>query len=358
MRNLNKKNRFGFFSKLIFLVLFAGSCTFAYMSYDAWNFLYTPTDPNAAAFPVEIKQGSSLQTISKLLEDKGIINNAYKFQTYTHIMQKAGKLQAGTFLLSPAWSPQEILDELINGNIILHKLTIREGLSWWTVAELLEKNGFCKAEDFKNVIYDKEFLTKFGIPFNNAEGFLYPDTYLLQKASKMDEDAAREIASRLVETFWEKTAPLWNSPNFDGKRPTDKTLQNLIIMASIIERETRTEPERPKVAGVYYNRLKINMILQADPTVIYGLGENFTGPLLTKHTQDKTNSYNTYQRAGLPPGPICSPSLSAIKAALEPMEHDYLYFVALGRGAVHVFSTNLNDHNRAVQQYRKNIRQK
>ena len=354
MRNLNKRKRFGFFSKFIFLLFFIGSCTFAYMSYEAWNFLYTPADKNAEAFPVEIIQGSSLVSISNNLQEQGLITNSYKFQIYAHIMQKAERLQAGTFLLSPAWSPQKILDELLSGNVILHKVIIREGLPWWTVAELLEREGFCTAKDFKDVIHDKKFLEENNIPFDSAEGFLYPDTYLLCKPKKMDQKNAVTVASRLVDTFWEKTQPLWT----DGKIPAPEDLEEIIIMASIIERETRTEPERPKVAGVYYNRLKINMILQADPTIIYGLGKNFKGPLLRSHLQDSTNIYNTYKYAGLPPGPICSPSLSAIEAALNPEEHGYYYFVAQGIGAGHVFSTNLKDHNKAVSEYRKNLRQK
>lgn len=114
--------------------------------------------------------------------------------------------------------------------------------------------------------------------------------------------------------------------------------------------------ERPIVAGVYTNRLKRNMILQADPTVIYGLGESFQGQLLRKHLQDADNPYNTYQHEGLPPSPICSPSLSAIKASLAPQEHDYIFFVAKGIGAGHVFTTNLHDHNIAVEEYKNNLK--
>ena len=114
--------------------------------------------------------------------------------------------------------------------------------------------------------------------------------------------------------------------------------------------------ERSRVAGVYANRLKKNMLLQADPTVIYGLGPDFRGPLLTKHLQDGGNAYNTYRLAGLPPGPICSPGLAALRAALSPEVHNYLYFVANGKDGGHVFSTTLSQHNRAVREYRNAIR--
>lgn len=356
MKNSSKRKRFGFFSKLFFLLLIIGIIIITKMSYDAWNFLYTPANEKATAFPVEIKRGSSLQTISILLAQKGIISSADKFQIYAHITQKSGSLQAGTFLLSPAWTPQRILDEIITGSVILHKITIREGLPWWTVAELLEENEFCTAEDFKKVIHDKTFLSKYAIPFPNAEGFLYPDTYLLQKPSRMNEASARQVASRLVDTFWQKTKNTWEDSDPNNPHPSAEKIEEIVILASIVERETRVENERSKVAGVYYNRLKINMILQADPTIIYGLGKKFKGSLLRKHLQDERNIYNTYKHMGLPPGPICSPSLSAITATLNPANHNYYYFVAHGIKANHIFSTNLKAHNRAVLQYRKNLR--
>ncbi|MDR2694749.1 MAG: endolytic transglycosylase MltG, partial [Deltaproteobacteria bacterium] len=123
-----------------------------------------------------------------------------------------------------------------------------------------------------------------------------------------------------------------------------------VILASIVEKESAVSEERPRIAGVYARRLNINMPLQADPTVIYGLGKTFDGNLRRAHLEDPNNLYNTYKLPGLPPGPICSPGLAALKAALSPEEHDYLYFVAKGDGG-HVFSTNLNDHNRAVRQW-------
>lgn len=355
MNNPPKRKRFGFFSKLFLLLFFISICAFAYVSVEAWNFLYTPANKDATAFPVEIKQGSSLSSIANVLEEKNIITSAEKFQLYVKLMQKASNLQAGTFLLSPAWTPEKILEELLIGKVILHKITIREGLPWWEVADLLEEKGFCKAEDFTEIIHDKAFLEKSGIPFQNAEGFLYPDTYLLHK-NEVNKDAAKRVATRLVNTFWEKTTPLFKEAGFAQGRPSPEKLKELVIMASIVERETRTESERPNVAGVYYNRLAINMILQADPTIIYGEGKDFKGPLLRRHLQNEKNPYNTYKINGLPPGPICSPSLSAMRASVFPAEHKYYYFVALGIGATHVFSTNLNDHNKAVRQYRQNIK--
>lgn len=305
---------------------------------------------------LEIPEGSSLQQISQLLADKNIISDAFKFKVYAKFKNTAAHIQAGTFLLSPAWSPQRILSELTTGSGILYKITIREGLPWWEVAKLFEEQGYCTAVDFKDVICDKEFLIKKGIPFANAEGYLYPETYLLHKPKEMSKETAFKVVNRLIDTFFEKTKPLRKNEEYNKIFQDPKKLNELLTLASIVERETRLEEERPIVAGVYINRLKRKMILQADPTVIYGLGQNFQGQLLKKHLEDAQNPYNTYQHEGLPPSPICSPSLSAIKASLAPAEHNYIFFVAKGIGASHVFTTNLQDHNQAVQEYRNNLK--
>ena len=205
--------------------------------------------------------------------------------------------------------------------------------------------------DFDAVIHDSEFLRHWGIPFESAEGFLYPDTYFMPQPRAMDPAAARAAAGRMVDTFWRKADALWP----EG-RPDPATLRRVVTLASIVEKETAVPAERSRVAGVYANRLKKNMLLQADPTVIYGLGPDFRGPLLTKHLQDGGNAYNTYRLAGLPPGPICSPGLAALRAALSPEVHNYLYFVANGKDGGHVFSTTLSQHNRAVRDYRNAIR--
>ena len=234
---------------------------------------------------------------------------------------------------------------------MLYRVTVPEGLPWWEVGRVLEQAGLCTAADFDAVIHDSEFLRHWGIPFESAEGFLYPDTYFMPQPRAMDPAAARAAAGRMVDTFWRKADALWP----EG-RPDPATLRRVVTLASIVEKETAVPAERSRVAGVYANRLKKNMLLQADPTVIYGLGPDFRGPLLTKHLQDGGNAYNTYRLAGLPPGPICSPGLAALRAALSPEVHNYLYFVANGKDGGHVFSTTLSQHNRAVRDYRNAIR--
>ena len=337
----------------LFLVLCLGAGIFAY---HVHTFITTPANKNASAMAFEIPTGSSLQQICRLLADKKLISDPFKFKIYAKIKNADTHIQAGTFLLSPAWTPEKILSELTTSSGILYKTTIREGLPWWEVAKLFEEEGYCKATDFKEVIYDKDFLIKKGIPFENAEGYLYPETYLLHKPKEMSKETAYKVVNRLIDTFFEKTKKLRENEEYNKIFQDPKKLNELLTLASIVEKETRVMEERPVVAGVYVNRLKRNMILQADPTVIYGLGQNYHGQLLKKHLEDAQNPYNTYQHQGLPPSPICSPSLSAIKESLAPAEHEYIFFVAKGIGASHVFSTNLNDHNKAVQEYRNNLK--
>ena len=166
---------------------------------------------------------------------------------------------------------------------------------------------------------------------------------------------AKSVVGRLIDNFWRRTAPLWPGGKRPGPSGRDE-VRRLVTLASIVERETAVPSERPRVAGVYANRLRLNMLLQADPTTAYGLGGSFDGNLRRKHLDDEGNPYNTYKHPGLPPGPICSFGASALAAAITPEEHKYLYFVAITDGGRHAFSTNLDDHNRAVRQYLKNRR--
>jgi len=326
----------------ILLVLGGG----AFIGYEAWHFLNTPpASPGEEQF-FDVEPGTHFGKIAEQLEKKGLITDAEKLALLARYKKWDSRLQSGRFRLHSGWLPEQILDQLVNGQPVLYRITLREGLAWWEVARILEQAGFVRADDFHAAIFDPEFLKHYGIPFHSAEGFLYPDTYLLKKPEVLDLSAARAVAGRLVDTFWQKTARIWP----EGKRPNSQDLRKLVILASVVEKESAVPEERPRIAGVFAKRLSIKMPLQADPTVIYGLGQKFDGNLRRAHLEDPKNLYNTYKIPSLPPGPICSPGLSSLKATLAPEEHNYLYFVANGEGG-HVFSTNLDDHNRAVRQW-------
>lgn len=284
-----------FFKLLALIVLLcAGAAGFA--AYEGYRFLHTPPEQPGRECVFDVAPGDTMRAVAVRLESQGLISNELYFRLLARYKKWGHRMQAGRFALNSGWTPEQILDTLVNGHPILFRVTVREGLTWWQTAEVLEEAGLVRAEDFREVIFDPAFLRHYGIPFDSAEGFLMPDTYLLKKADVPDKAQARAVAGRMVDTFWLKAAPLWT----DGKKPDTATLRRLVILASIVERETAVRAERPRVAGVYANRLERGMLLQADPTVIYGLGRYFEGNLRRKHLDDTSNAYNTYQRPGRP----------------------------------------------------------
>lgn len=355
----------------------------AWLGYEATSFLNRPASSSSKEIQFDVPNGATPARIARNLQEKGLIADADKFLLLIRLKNAAGKLQAGRFILNTGWKPGELLDKLVNGKPVLHRITIPEGLTWWQTARLLEDAGFVRFEDFRDVITDPEFLRHYGIPFSSAEGFLMPDTYLMKKPDEMPsaqgtgdgetaieklwKDQARAVAGRLIDNFWRKTENLWSSFSSkmegDGEkvktnRPGISELKKLVTLASIVEKETGIDAERAKIAGVYNNRLARDMLLQADPTVAYGLGPDFKGPLLRSQLADTKNPYNTYQNPGLPPGPISSFGLAALQAAIRPENHSYLYFVAITDGGEHKFSKTLDQHNLAVQAYRQQKKKK
>lgn len=338
----------------LLFVLALAAC--GWLWYEVQAFLNSaPETPGREIF-FDVTPGARLGQVSAALAEKGLVTDARKFSLLARYKQWENRLQAGRFALNSGWTPERVLDALVNGKPVLFRITVPEGLTWWQTGRLLEEAGLVRFADFRDVVTDPDFLRHYGIPFATAEGFLMPDTYLLKKADEPDDAQfkaqARAVAGRMVDNFWRKTAAVW-----PGKvRPKPDDLKTWVILASVVEKETAIDAERPRVAGVYRNRLARQMPLQADPTVIYGLGPAFDGNLRRKDLDDPNNLYNTYQRPGLPPGPISSFGTAALTAAVNPEAHDFLYFVARTDGGEHVFSTTLTEHNRAVRQYLQNRR--
>lgn len=330
---------------LFILALAAGG----YLAYEVHSFLSsTPVGATQENVEVEIMRGDTFSKAANRLETAGVISNALYFRLYAMWEGRTASVQAGIFEFSTQWTPEKVLQHLVFGQPVLYRLTIPEGLPWWEVAKLVEEGGFATADDFKAVIHDPDFLAKQEIPFDSAEGFLFPDTYFLRKPKVMDKESALGLATRMVSTFQKKTRDL-----FAGLDMTPDKIKNTIILASMVEKETAIDTERPLVAGVFTNRMALNMLMQCDPTIIYGLGEKFSGNIRRRDLEDDSNLYNTYRHAGLPPGPICSPGLASIAAAVHPAQTDYLYFVATKPGGAHVFNANLKDHNAAVNKYQR-----
>lgn len=337
---------------LILLVLLAIAAGAVF--YMAYSYVNNPVNPEGQEIEITIYPGQPFQSLAENLVKQGVLPDVERFALLAHYKQLSGKVQTGRFLVNTGWSPMQTLTHLTSGKPLLERVTIPEGLPWWEVAKRLEKAGLVRYEDFAEVVKDNAFLRHWGIPFPTAEGFLYPDTYYIMRPLVLDKNSAKTVAGRLVDNFWRRTAPLWP----DGRRPDASgagVVQYTVNLGSIIEKETAVADERTRVAGVYSNRLKAKMLLQADPTIIYGIGPSFDGDIRRSDLNNAANLYNTYKHVGLPPGPICSPGLASMRAAQKPEDHDLYYFVARGDGS-HTFSNNLKEHNIAVRLYRAAMR--
>jgi UPF0755 protein len=290
-----------------------------------------------------IRPGMAMPAIARELEARGLIRNAQTFAVIARVFGHTAQAKAGEFLVSSGWTPFEILRVITTTNGIQHKVVVREGLPWWAASKLFEAEGLATADDFAEASRNATLLQKYGVPAKNAEGFLFPETYQLPRSP----EGGQAAVEAMLKEFDRQAKKLWPQ----GPPPPAELLR-IVTLASLVERETGAPQERARIAGVFANRLRQGMRLQCDPTTIYGLGPAFDGDLKRAHLEDEANAYNTYAHQGLPPGPICSPGLAALKAAINPEQHDYLYFVAKGDGS-HEFSRTLDEHNRAVTRFQR-----
>jgi UPF0755 protein len=330
----------------IFCIL-AALVTASYLNFQVRAFLYNPPEVQGVEKVVFVEPGSTFLQVARQLKDENIITDVDKFHMLGKWEEKLASIKAGEFRLRTDMLPNEVLDALTEGKSILYRLSFREGLNWRDTAKIVAESGLTSYEDFKAAIHDKELLQEFHIPFDNAEGFLFPETYMVPRPK---DGAAEPIARTILKAFWEQAGEKVWPQVAEGEYPPAEEIKRMVILASLVEKETGKASERERIAGVYANRLRRGMLLQCDPTVIYGLGEAFDGNLKRIHLEDRSNPYNTYRHKGLPPGPICSPGLHALQSAKTPEKHSYLYFVSKGDGS-HKFSKNLVDHNRAVRKY-------
>lgn len=314
-----------------------------WFAWQAHAFLNTPPQDPGVEKVVAIEPGQTFDHVARMLQAEGLVTDVAKFRLLGQWKGKLAAIKAGEFALHTGMLPATVLTAITEGRPLLHRLQVVEGLAWWQVGRLVEEAGLASFASFEQAVRDPELLAEYHIPFPNAEGFLFPDTYFVPRPRGRD---AEPIVRTLLAGFWRQAGSrLWP----EG-RPGAADLARLVSLASLVEKETGEPSERARIAGVYANRLARRMLLQCDPTVIYGLGPAFDGNLRRVHLKDRTNPYNTYAHPGLPPGPICSPGLASLAAAAAPEAHGYLYFVAMGNGT-HAFSTNLEAHNRAVRRY-------
>ena len=333
--------------RILGCILLLGLAAGGWLGYEIHAFLSTPAQNPGSETYFDVTPGMRFGQASEALARAGLVTDARKFGWLARYKKWDNRLQAGRFALHSGWPPEKILDALVNGQPVLYRVTVPEGLTWWQTARLLEDAGLVTQEDFRRIVFDPDFLRHHGIPFASAEGFLMPDTYLLKKNDSPDLAQARSVAGRMIDNFWRKSAALWP----EQAKPAAEQLKTWAILASVVEKETGHALDREMVASVFTNRLRKGMPLQSDPTTIYGLGERFDGNLRKKDLRDPS-PYNTYVHRGLPPSPISLPGLHALQATARPAQSDKLYFVARGDGRSE-FSADLASHNRAVDRFQR-----
>ena len=334
-----------FFVFLLILLLILGGVGFwGYQKLT--SFIHTPVNVTQDQL-LTIERGTTGSKLAALLEQEKILEHADLLPWLLKLQPQLNKVKAGTYSLTGVKTLQDLLDMINSGKEAQFSVKFIEGKTFKEWRKNLEN-----APHLKQTLQgktDKEIMALLDIPavakavyeWNNMEGWLYPDTYNYTPNST-DLELLKRSTSRLQKAL----DKAWNER--DENLPLEAPYQ-MLILASIVEKETGIASERPQVASVFINRLKANMKLQTDPTVIYGMGENYTGNIRKKDLETMT-PYNTYMIEGLPPTPIAMVSESALQAVAHPAKTDFYYFVADGSGG-HKFTRNLNEHNKAVQEY-------
>lgn len=304
-----------------------------------FNFYNSPLNKMMDSVAFTVMQGESVRGVAKNLEEIGLIRSELFFTNLVRLEGKSKTIKSGQYNLNYGMKSTEILTILSRGIVATVKFTIPEGLHMKQIAELLEKKGIVKAQDFIEAGYNVSLLEKYSIPFNSAEGFFFPDTYIVAK----DIDAY-QLVEIMIKSFFE------NLHEIPYKNHSKDELKNIVIMASLVEREAKLDSERPLIAAVFYNRLKKGKRLESCATVQYIL--NKTKERLLYRDLKIDSPYNTYLYPGLPPGPIANPGIESLNSAIKPADVDYLFFVSKRDGS-HYFSNNYQEHLRAIKKYNR-----
>lgn len=310
----------------------------AFVAWQAWQFTQTALTPPKLPFDFVVKPGASLKSLSAQLAEAGLTERPESLWLLGRFTEKTA-IRAGTYRLDKPLLPAELLDKLVRGDVVPVSIQFIEGS---TFAEM--RKALAAHKDVKQTlagVSDTELLKRLGAEESHPEGLFFPDTYFFA-AGTTDFD----VLKRAHQTLRQKLADAWAQRDQDLPY---KSPYEALIMASIIEKETGRADERPTIAAVFVNRMRIGMRLQTDPTVIYGIGPSFDGNIRKRDLLTDT-PYNTYTRDGLPPTPIALAGWGSIIAAVKPAQSDKLYFVGKGDGSHH-FSRSLEEHNRAVARY-------
>lgn len=322
------------FSGLVLLVL--GAAVFHF-----WLFTRLPGSPSRETRQVTIEPGMSGPRVAQLLYDNGVVANAQEFYLLCWLRRAMGKLQAGEYAFQTLSTPDQILDQIVRGRVIMYSATLPEGATIRDLAKLLSQKGIIPEADFLKLATDTESIGGLGLNVATLEGYLFPETYSFRKPFN-----GAQVLKAMVHQFWRHLPDGWQQRSHE----LGYSLHDIVILASMVEKEAVVDSERSIIAAVFYNRLKLNMPLQSDPTAVYDLPD-FTGPVTAAQLK-RQSPYNTYLKKGLPIGPICNPGAKSLRAAFYPENVRYLYFVSNNDGS-HQFSETLSDHQKAVTRYQE-----
>jgi UPF0755 protein len=352
------------FGTLLLLLIGGG----AFFSFWLWSYAVNPVadlgdeSRRGAAVTEEgtviIPPGSGFKRIERILADAGVIRKDIRFLLLARYLDVAQRLKAGEYRFAQGATPYQVLRQLEAGSIVRWPVTVPEGSNIYEIAAILARGGWVEQESFVSLVRDPDFIGGLGIVAESLEGYLFPDTYYLVRGQQADEiirmmvGRLRQVMARLCDDFTSGEPPVDVQLGCTGNLSRAMTLHELLVLASIVEKETGQATERSLVASVFLNRLEKGMRLQADPTVVYGLLPHFEGRL-TRRDLASDSPYNTYRVAGLPPTPIANPGRATLEAVLNPTPSAYLYFVSRNDGT-HQFSKTLQEHNLAVNQYQRN----
>ncbi|MEJ5300814.1 MAG: endolytic transglycosylase MltG [Thermodesulforhabdaceae bacterium] len=295
---------------------------------------------------INIPQGTGVFDVVNLLVEKGVESDPYRPLALVFFMKWHNLLKSGEYAFHFPMNHIDVWKKIVRGDVVRHFVTVVEGATIFDVAEALDRSGIAKKDDVIKLAKDRNFVESLG--FHDApslEGYLFPATYDFTK-----KDTADTALKRMAREFKKRFKPEW----LQRAKDMNLSLHQIVTLASMVEKEAVKDEERAVIAAVFFNRLKIGMPLQSDPTAVYDL-ENFKGPVLKSHLA-RPSPYNTYLIKGFPPGPICNPGIASIKAVLYPADVTYLYFVSDRQGG-HRFSTTYEDHLKAIREIAAEINQ-
>lgn len=325
---------------LLFLLILAAGYMYValYLPYQGF--------PSGGVY-VDIPHGASQRTIARMLTNNGVVRSRIAFEALCR-SRKRRTLEAGEYFFDHPVTSFEVFDSLANGRVYVKELVVPEGFTMFDIADLAASEGFLSREEFLAAARDPSPIRDLAPDAPSLEGFLFPATYQFPRHM-----TGKEMTAAMVKRFKQ----VWGALPATGESASRKPVQDVVTLASLVERETPRPEERPHVAGVFANRLRIGQPLQCDPTVVYALtlADKYSGKLEGEDLRFNS-PYNTYHNRGLPPGPIANPGEASLQAALAPSPTDDLYFVANTEGG-HFFSKSLGEHNQNVARYRHLLEQ-